>query len=820
MINIYDAKETNFNNNGIGSLKDTIKSEVTEELNGEYVVEFEYPKGCKYSEKIENDKIIKLDTGENTMQLFRIKNCTENLSTITATLQHITYDLIDNELEDVFPQNLSGDAAIKWILSHAQYQHNFKGSSNIAAKNSARYVRKNIMEAIIGDIDNSFVNIWGGEILRDNYNIQMLAKRGQDSGYKIKYRKNLQGIEFTRDDTEIITRLRPIGYNGIMLPEKYIDSPLIAQYAHPKIGKIEYSDIKLKEKDDDEGYNTLEECYTELRRRANLEFSENNIDKPKVNVKVDFIDLSKTTEYKKYNFLSQVKLGDTLTIEIDKIQLKLRVIRTVYDSLLHRFTKLELGEFKANYITDTEKNISNTIKKETEIMTTDILDKAKNDATEQLVNALGGYVCKTQNELFIMDTDNMNTAKRVWRWNLNGLGYSKSGINGPYGIAITQDGQIVADYITTGQLNASLITTGVLKSANYKSGSTGMSINLENGVIDTAKFKVSANGTITATGGTIGGFTIGSKYLANGTTSLGGASSSVYVGTNGISCGTAFKVTNAGAITASSGTIGGFSLGSTAFTGTLSGKYDYTYFDANIAASMIMEALYTSSSLVDILDIDNNGEVRATDYARIKSIVEGDLENTTNFSGTFQINSKNPRSCLVIKKGNEEVIALGIGGVQSKMVTTENFVCGYVTASSTSSFKGVAINGRTPKISFMEGNNIGTSITSTAVNSANFGKPSLAELKKNIVRIQKDALELIQNSDIYEYNYKTEKNGDKKHYGFVIGEEYNTPVEVLSKDEKAINIDNITAIAWRGIQQIIEKLNIIEQKIKVLEGSE
>src|SRR5699024_5129846 len=102
----------------------------------------------------------------------------------------------------------------------------------------------------------------------------------------------------------------------------------------------------------------------------------------------------------------------------------------------------------------------------------------------------------------------------------------------------------------------------------------------------------------------------------------------------------------------------------------------------------------------------------------------------------------------------------------------------------------------------------------------NFNKPSLAELKKNIVRIQKNALELIQNSDIYEYNYKTEENEDKKHLGFVIGEEYKTPNEVLSKDGKGINIDNMSAIAWRGIQEILEKLQIIEQKIKILEGSE
>lgn len=343
MINLYDKKCTEFNNNGIGSLKDTIKCEVSEELNGEYTIDFEYPKNCKYSNVLDNDMIIKVDTGEAERQLFRLKNYNGNLSTIKATLQHISYDLIDNALDDVFPQNLNGVASINWILTHTQYKHNFTGYSNITKQASARYVRKNPIEAIVGDLDNSFVNIWGGELVRDNFTIKMLSKRGQDNGYKIKYRKNLQGIEFTKDDSEVCTRLRPIGYNGILLPEKYIDSPLINNYPHPKIKEIEYSDIKLKEnEDDEEGFNTLAECYTEMRKRAKLEFSENNIDKPKINVKVDFVDLSKTTAYQDYKILTEVKMGDIVTVILDNMQIKVRVIRTTYDSLLHRFTKLEL----------------------------------------------------------------------------------------------------------------------------------------------------------------------------------------------------------------------------------------------------------------------------------------------------------------------------------------------------------------------------------------------------------------------------------------------------------------------------------------------
>ena len=160
MINLYDKKCTNFNNLGIASLKDVSKCEVTEELNGEYTVSLEYPKNGKYANYIDDEAIIKCDTGDISKQLFRIKHIESDLSNIIASLGHISYDLADNCLEDVVPQDLNGAAALNWILTHTQYSHNFTSYSDITKTASARYVRKNPIESIIGDLDNSFVNIW------------------------------------------------------------------------------------------------------------------------------------------------------------------------------------------------------------------------------------------------------------------------------------------------------------------------------------------------------------------------------------------------------------------------------------------------------------------------------------------------------------------------------------------------------------------------------------------------------------------------------------------------------------------------------------
>lgn len=503
MIILYDANCKDFNNNGIGILKDSLKCEVSEALNGELVLDMEYPITSKYIEFIINENIIKCDAGLEEDQLFRIKHVKPNFDTITIYGEHISYDLADNFLEDVFPQNLNGAACLDWILSHTLDSHNFNSFSDIQTVSSARYVRKNPIEAIVGDLENSFVNLWGGELERNNYTIKMLNRRGNDKGYKIRYRKNLTGLDFTIDNSNIVTKIMPQGYNGLFLPEKYIDSPLINNYPHKKVKVIEFSDVKVKENaDEKEGFATAEEAYQELRRLCNLKYSEENIDKPTVNLKVDFVDLSQTTEYQDYTFLESVSMGDTIRVELDYTQVEVRVIKTTYDALLHRYTKLELGEFKANYITDSQKDITNTIRKETDTIETSVLLQAKQNATEQLTAALGGYVYKTQNELFIMDTDNPNTAKKVWRWNLNGLGYSKNGINGPYELAMTQDGKIVADFITAGQMDVARIkglnTLAIVASQIHLEGYTTIN----------AGFAIDEKGNMTCNNATIKGGTI------------------------------------------------------------------------------------------------------------------------------------------------------------------------------------------------------------------------------------------------------------------------------------------------------------------------
>ena len=453
-MNIYEKTQSNYlDNNGLGFLTDVINSKVIEKLNDTYTLELEYPKDGHLSEYLVLDNIIKCKVADGTEQLFRIKTIKKNFDTIKLTAYHIFYDLLDNFLEDVYPQNLNAQNFLNHILSHTKFSNSFIGHSDINDVKTARYVRKNPIAAMIGDVDNSMYNLFGGELKRDNYDIYFNSRIGNDNGVKLILGKNIQGIDVSIDITQLATRVMPQGYDGLLLPEKYIDSPLINNYPTPKITKIEFSDVRYDPDETVDGaYHNINDAYAELRRLVQEQF-DNGLDKPAINIKINWIELSKTNEYKEYSNLETVRLGDTLSVNILGLDFETRVIKIEYNVLTNNIDKFEIGTFRPS--------LENTINKMNDsinqIQPSSIINEATDKATKLITNAMGGYVYKTRNELYIMDTNDPTTAQKVWRWNINGLGYSNTGVNGPYGLAMTMDGSIVADFITTGTIRANIV---------------------------------------------------------------------------------------------------------------------------------------------------------------------------------------------------------------------------------------------------------------------------------------------------------------------------------------------------------------------------
>lgn len=452
-MKIYSSNTTDFTNNGYGFLTDVLSAYVIEELNGDYYLSFTYALNGILSEYIVQDNIVRCKVEGGTIQPFRIKRVVKDFTKIEVYAQHIFYDLLNNILLDTSPTNLTCQSFGTWILSKTNFATNFTYYSDISNSASARYVRRNPIEAIMGNIENSMLNIFGGDIERDNFTIKQLSRRGTLNKERLIIGKNIQEIKITIDNSNVITRILPLGFDGLMIPEVYVDSINLDTYLTPRIAKVEFSNIKYDpESTETDVYTDIDAAYEALRDAANQLF-DSGIDEPEVNVKIDWVELSKTDQYKQYQALESLHLGDYVTAEILGINYSTRIVKTTYNVLTDCIDRFEIGTIQKNI--GTSVNI-NTQKVE-QINPTSILQSAKDSATAQINSAMGGYILKTNTDLYIMDTPNPTTAQKVWRWNLNGLGYSSTGINGTYQTAMTANGQIVADMITTGTMSADRI---------------------------------------------------------------------------------------------------------------------------------------------------------------------------------------------------------------------------------------------------------------------------------------------------------------------------------------------------------------------------
>ncbi len=449
MLVLYSDKTTSFSTLGIGVLRD-FKSDplITEELNGSYTLEFSYSKTGYLVDRIVEGAIVKANN-----QPFRIWTIKKDMDAIEVLAKHIFFDLSTNFLEDVAPTKLKAQEALDWIIKRAQTESLFKVSGDCSIVASARYVRKNVTDAIYNE-ENSILNRFGGELEFDGYNVIVHAKRGKNANFSIRYKKNLTGIEFNLDFSTVATRIMPQGANELLLEEKYIDSPLINNYFNPIYKKIEFSNISVDEN------TTLEEAQNLLREEVNKLFVA-GIDKPEISIKVDFIELSKCIEYKDYSNLEFCNLGDTIKAIVPELNLNLetRIVKTIYNCSLERYTTLELGSIKPDFVSNQSKVVNEINNIVSNVNPESILSKAKEEATNIINHPFGGnvYIDKNTGILYLMDTNDISTSKNIWKWSLGGLGFSKNGVNGPYETAITQDGSIVADFITTGKIDTSLI---------------------------------------------------------------------------------------------------------------------------------------------------------------------------------------------------------------------------------------------------------------------------------------------------------------------------------------------------------------------------
>ena len=348
MINLYKSNEVDFSHDGICTLKDVTSCIVTRELNGMWSVDLEYPLIGNKAEYIKEHCILKIPTPSG-LQLFRIEEIEKDMSSINIYAKHIFFDLSKNFIRDTNIVIKNRSEAIKQILANTLNTHNFKyvGTDNNSTQKNLRIVRKDGVSALLGSEDNTVINRYGGEIDIDNFNISSKDQIGETTNLVIEYSKNLTGITESVDMSEVVTRIVPQGANELLLPEYYIDSPLIGNYYQPLISHMEFSEVEVVSKDDateDKPEFTQEQAYAELRRLVN-ELYKNGVDKATFNYDISFIDLSNTVQYERFKNMHSLNIGDIVRVKHQDLNLDLdcRIRNYTYNALTYEFENLQVG---------------------------------------------------------------------------------------------------------------------------------------------------------------------------------------------------------------------------------------------------------------------------------------------------------------------------------------------------------------------------------------------------------------------------------------------------------------------------------------------
>ena len=354
---LYEKNETNFLHNGIGVLSDCISATATEERNGIFELEIEYDSDGQFADVIENDMIIKAKANDKQdPQLFRVYavNKSQENDNLKISAQHITYDLAGNFVEKLELNNVTAAAAMEAIQNNLAYPTKFTiASTNTATVSSTKLYRTNPLQ-MIGGIDGSIIDNWGGEIERDNFRLILHAHRGSDNGVLVAYKKNLTGLEAKFDTSEVVTRIFPFKVledgTVITIPGKFIDSPLINNYPFIRILPIDAS-----EDEDVTDQASLYAAYKDY-------FNSGDHDKPMVTLEVEFEPLWATEEYEDVAALELIGMGDTITVRNEKmgVDVTAKATKIEYDVLNEKNAKVTAGSIQTR-LTDAVNGATSTV---------------------------------------------------------------------------------------------------------------------------------------------------------------------------------------------------------------------------------------------------------------------------------------------------------------------------------------------------------------------------------------------------------------------------------------------------------------------------
>lgn len=782
-------------NTKIAFLKDALRCEVTEERNGIYECVLEYPVAGRDFAEISAGRYIKASPNPTAdPQLFKIYSVSKPImGTVTVNCEHVSYSLSRYPIKSIAKEKTTALVAMNRILSaaneHTENAYNFSAEycdidtvTNFGAGCcSAR--------AALGGIDGSVLDCFGGEFEFDNLKIKLHKARGKDNGITIRYGKNMTEMKLTMSVESSYTGIFPYVIND----DQYIYLSEIVQHVENKTGieeRILFMDFSSYFE------NEEEKNEANLRKHVTEYLSNNDINAVDGSMTVSMLDLSKTAHARLVPSLETVSLCDTVKVinSLMNVTVSMKVIKTVYDSLGEKYVSLELGTPRADFadvIKQTQRTANEALRKASEAPDTSALEQKfqdeLDDMTKKITGASGGHVVlnpsKNPQELLLLcDSDKLETAKKLYRWNSAGLSYSPNGYNGPYTAAfLGDDGKLIINNVTARSISASLIKAGVITSED-----ASMLIDLDNGKITTNKDGFS---TIISTG------RYRLKYDQNSCTV------SQYIG---------FKLND----TSETLTKSGMSFTAETSSGIEPGFKFYAY--KGDSGGEIASFNQAKANFSVPITIGAESPTEAWRGFTVYRKVSGNDYNVTYCLGSP---AGKPAIATELKNSNGTVLVRlnvsGMVGTAAGSIWLNNNYGGSAIESKKLIFgtSELTWGGSTVTVSSLAENKTNIQGSSTVLPLFESSKSQIYSYDFLAEPCSSEAS--LNTASVSESNIASEKNN--KTFGFVIGDGYNTPPEVLSSDGKHISLYSMAAITWKAVQELLEKNKTLESKILSME---
>ena len=442
MIRLFGQLDAVFSSNG-DKIINPLKCRVRKEDNGAFYADVETD--LSYIDDLTEGRILVIPTPQGD-QAFRVSNVKATKHRLVTKAMHVFYDSQRILIEDSYVVDKSANDALDHLNSATEPNSPFTTISDLSGTGSYRCVRTSLYDAIM-----TVQERWGGHLVRDNWTIGLMSEIGADNGVNITYGKNIKDITVQYDWSNVVTKLLPVGYDGIMLPEVYLTSDV--QYNLPYTRCISFDqDLDPDDYESDQAYHhALQE---DLRNKAQIYLDQNSI--PRVNYSLNAL-VDRITD-----------IGDTIMVKDDRLGVEIitYVIAYDYNPILNKYTKIEFGNFRPtiNGLMNTVENVSKSIAKEVVAPTKVQLESELTEATAAIWNALGNsYVIYDGDRILVVDSLPKEEAHNVMMINSAGIGFSTTGINGTFNSAWLIDGTLNMQNINVINLTASMIRGGTLK---------------------------------------------------------------------------------------------------------------------------------------------------------------------------------------------------------------------------------------------------------------------------------------------------------------------------------------------------------------------